>query len=95
MVGGIYEINGQPFTVIGVAPPGFFGAKIDRDSGMPDFWLPLTTEPLIVGATSRLENPRPAWLDVIGRVRTARIRKFSRRNSRSSCTSGWRAIRRT
>ena len=61
-------INGHPFTIIGVAPPGFFGAKI-ADSDMPDFWLPLTTEPLIAGATSRLKNPRLAWLDLIGRVR--------------------------
>ena len=36
---------------------------------MPDFWLPLTTEPLIAEATSRLKNPRLAWLDLIGRVR--------------------------
>ena len=66
-VGAMYQINGRPFTVIGVAPPGFFGAKV-ADSGMPDFWLPLTTEPLIEGTASRLKNPRSAWLDVIGRV---------------------------
>ena len=68
VVGATYEMNDHPFTVIGIAPPGFFGAKI-ADSGMPDFWLPLATEPLIAGKMSRLENPRLAWLDVIGRVR--------------------------
>ena len=68
IVGATYVMNDHPFTVIGIAPPGFFGAKI-ADSGMPDFWLPLTTEPLIAGAMSRLENPRLAWLDLIGRVR--------------------------
>lgn len=68
VVGGVYQINGHPFTIIGVAPPDFFGVKV-ADSGMPDFWLPLTTEPLVVGATSRLEDPRTAWLNVIGRVR--------------------------
>jgi predicted permease len=68
VAGANYEINGHPFTVIGVAPPGFFGAKIDSGN-MPDFWLPLATEPLIAGATSRLKNPRLAWLDLIGRVR--------------------------
>jgi putative ABC transport system permease protein len=36
---------------------------------MPDLWLPLTKEPLIAGATSRLKNPGLAWLDLIGRVR--------------------------
>jgi putative ABC transport system permease protein len=68
VVGGAYQINGHPFTVIGIAPPGFFGAKVDS-GGMPDLWLPLATEPLIAGATSRLKNPRLAWLDLIGRVR--------------------------
>jgi len=68
VIGATYEINRQAFTIIGVAPPGFFGAKVDASS-MPDLWLPLTTEPLIAGATSRLKNPAVAWLDVIGRVR--------------------------
>jgi predicted permease len=67
VVGGTYAINGHSFTVIGVAPPGFFGAKID-DGSMPDIWLPLTMEPLIAGPTSRLKNPSLAWLDLIGRV---------------------------
>lgn len=68
VVGAAYQINGHPFTIIGVAPPGFFGAKVDG-AGMPDFWLPLTTDPLVNGATARLENPGLAWLDLIGRVR--------------------------
>ena len=68
VVGSTYEINGHPFTIIGVAPPGFIGAKM-VSWGMPDFWMPLTTEPLIDGATARLKNPRIDWLDVIGRVR--------------------------
>jgi len=68
VIGATYQINGHPFTMIGVAPPGFFGAKV-ADSDMPDFWLPLTTEPLVNGATARLKNIGEAWLDLIGRVR--------------------------
>src|SRR5580698_467528 len=68
VIGAAYDLNGHPFTIIGIAPPGFFGAKI-ADSSMPDICLPLTTEPLIAGVTSRLRNPRLAWLDLIGRVR--------------------------
>jgi predicted permease len=68
MVGASYVINGHPFTVIGVAPPGFYGAKL-ADWGMPDFWLPLTTEPLIDGATARLKRPSGNFLDLLGRVR--------------------------
>ena len=68
VVGGTYQINGNPFTVIGVAAPGFYGAKL-AGWGMPDIWLPLTTEPLIDGKTARLKRPNGNFLDLIGRVR--------------------------
>ncbi|HEU4996020.1 MAG TPA: ABC transporter permease [Gemmatimonadaceae bacterium] len=68
VIGAPYDVNGRAFSIIGVTPPGFFGAKVAA-SDMPDMWLPLTTEPLIAGASSRLENPGLAWLDLIGRVR--------------------------
>jgi predicted permease len=68
VVGATYQVNGHPFTVIGVAAPGFYGAKL-AGWGMPDFWLPLTTEPLIDGETARLKRPSGNFLDLIGRVR--------------------------
>jgi predicted permease len=67
-IGAAYQINGYPFTVIGVAAPGFYGAKL-AGGGMPDFWLPATTEILLDGATSRLKRPTGNFLDLIGRVR--------------------------
>ena len=68
VVGASYQINGHPFTVIGVAPPGFYGAKL-AGWGMPDLWLPLTSELLIDGETARLKRPNGNFLDLIGRVR--------------------------
>jgi putative ABC transport system permease protein len=68
VVGANYQINGHSFTVIGVAAPGFYGAKL-AGWGMPDLWLPLTTELLIDGATARLKRPNGNFLDLIGRVR--------------------------
>src|SRR5437763_4728748 len=68
VVGAGYQINGHPFTVIGVAPPGFFGAKL-AGWGMPDFWLPVITRLVIDGATARLKRPSTNFLDLIGRVR--------------------------
>jgi hypothetical protein len=49
VVGAGYQINGRPFTVIGVAAPGFFGAKL---AGWP--LAPNGSEggtPLILGLT--------------------------------------------
>ena len=68
VVGASYQFNGHPFTVIGVAAPGFYGAKL-AGWGMPDFWLPLTTELLIDGDTARLKRPNGNFLDLLGRVR--------------------------
>ena len=36
---------------------------------MLDFWLPLTAELLIDGATARLKRPNSNFLDLIGRTR--------------------------
>ncbi|HLJ85789.1 MAG TPA: ABC transporter permease, partial [Candidatus Angelobacter sp.] len=65
VVGAGYQINGHPFTVIGVAAPGFFGAKL-AGGGMPDFWLPLASELLIDGSAGepRLKRPNANFLDL-------------------------------
>ena len=68
VVGAAYQINGHPFSIVGVAAPGFYGAKL-AGWGMPDFWLPLTSELLIDGSTARLKRPNGNFLDLIGRVR--------------------------
>lgn len=69
VVGAVYQINGHPFTIVGVTGPTFVGAKI-VSWGMPDVWLPLTAEPMVDGAAARLKNPHVDWLDLIGRVRS-------------------------
>jgi putative ABC transport system permease protein len=68
VVGATYEFNGNPFTVVGVTPPGFYGAKLSG-WGMPDFWMPLAAELLIDGKTARLKSVNSNWLDLIGRIR--------------------------
>ncbi|MBS1786590.1 MAG: ABC transporter permease [Acidobacteria bacterium] len=68
VVGAGYQINGHIFTVIGVTPPGFYGAKLSG-GGMPDIWIPANTEPLLGGEAQRLNRPNTNWLDIIGRVR--------------------------
>src|SRR5579864_678211 len=66
-IGSIVNINGQPFTVVGVATPGFFGDTLRSDP--PDFWLPLHQEPLIEGHESLLRQAVSAWLRAIGRLK--------------------------
>ncbi len=68
VVGAAFQINSKPFTVIGIAAPGFFGAAL-RAWHIPDFWMPVSQEPVLQGETSRLKVPDANWLDIIGRVR--------------------------
>jgi len=68
VVGGSFQINGHSFTVIGIAPPGFYGAKL-AGWGMPDFWLPITAEDVLAGPVSRIKRANENYLDLIGRVR--------------------------
>ena len=67
VVGSSYVIEGHAFTVIGIAPPGFFGETLRPDPA--DIWIPLQQEPLIAGQGSLLRQSISAWLRVIGRLR--------------------------
>jgi predicted permease len=65
--GSTFVVEGHPMTVVGVAPPGFFGETLESDP--PDLWIPLHQEALINGEGSLLRQPISAWLRVIGRLR--------------------------
>jgi predicted permease len=67
MVGASLSIEGHPFQVIGVAPPGFFGETLR--SNPPDIWIPLQHEPLVTNGGGLLRQSISAWLRVIGRLR--------------------------
>lgn len=67
VIGSRFIVNDHPFTVIGIAPPGFFGDTLRSDP--PDLWIPLQQEPLINGQSSLLHQSISAWLRVIGRLR--------------------------
>ena len=67
VVGSTFIAEGHPLTVIGVAPPGFFGETLESDP--PDIWVPLQQEPMMNAEGSLLRQPVSAWLRMIGRLR--------------------------
>ncbi len=67
VVGSTLVVEGQPFTVIGIAPPGFFGETLRGNP--PDLWIPLQQEPVLAGDSTLLRQPVSAWLRVIGRLK--------------------------
>lgn len=66
IVGSTIYIQARPFTVIGVAPAGFFGDRVSDSP--PDFWIPLQTEPYVRGDGSILHHAEAHWLYPIGKV---------------------------
>jgi macrolide transport system ATP-binding/permease protein len=57
-------VDNAPFTVTGVAPPGFFGVDPER---MPDLYLPIHANPLLKAA--EYQNPNTYWIEIMGRLR--------------------------
>jgi predicted permease len=64
VIGSVFNLNDQPFTVVGITPPSFFGDSLRTPP--PDFFLPLNTEPALEGDLYKTDNH---WLDLIGRIR--------------------------
>ncbi len=67
VVGSTFVVQGHPVTMVGVAPPGFFGETLRGDP--PDLWIPIHQEPMINGESALLDQSVSAWLRVIGRLR--------------------------
>ncbi len=65
VVGSLFELNGRPFTIVGITAPRFTGDSLR--SPPPDFFLPLAAER--VDSDSALDEPDTSWLQLIGRVR--------------------------
>jgi predicted permease len=67
VVGSSWQINGQTVTVVGIAPPGFYGERLsDRP---PTFWMPLhLVEAVDPRDSNVLERGEEQWLNLIGRL---------------------------
>jgi predicted permease len=67
VVGSTFYLQSHPVTVIGIAPPGFFGDRVNTNP--PAFWIPLNAEPVLEGETTILNVAESNWLYVLGRVK--------------------------
>lgn len=67
VLGSTFRIETYPFTIVGIAPPGFFGETLQ--STPPQIWIPLQSEFLIDGRAAFNLIPSQAWLHLIGHVR--------------------------
>jgi macrolide transport system ATP-binding/permease protein len=66
VVGSAFYLNTKPATIIGVAPKGFYGDRIDTNP--PKYFLPMNLMDEVVGAPY-FNDPDSQWAYIIGRVK--------------------------
>jgi predicted permease len=66
IAGKSITLSGRPFTVVGVAPPGFRGLDLILDC---QFWVPLGNLDQLLPNTSNYQSRDYHWIVVAGRLR--------------------------
>jgi predicted permease len=64
VLGKTIQLNGAALRIAGITPHDFAGTFI----GVPDFWLPLSLEPLVHADPSRLRNRERQFYRLFGRL---------------------------
>src|SRR5262245_13487072 len=59
-------LNGSPMTIVGVAPPGFYGIVVGEN---PDVMVPVMMKAQMTPTWDDLQNRRSRWLTVMGRIK--------------------------
>jgi predicted permease len=66
VIGSQVRLNGYPFTIVGIGPPGFEGTNV----GFPTHaWVPVTMKPALTPTDSEIEEVRYAWFYLFGRLK--------------------------
>jgi predicted permease len=87
VVGRTIQVEGEPFTVVGVAPAGFTGFALVTE---PDITIPLAATPLVSGRSpSTLATSASRSVRVIGRLKTGATIE----QARAQLAAVWPAVR--
>lgn len=66
IVGQTIRLNKYPYTIIGIAPPGFFGDTVGDEQ---DFWVPVSMQPQMIPGRAWLDDVHACWLRVMARLK--------------------------
>jgi predicted permease len=69
VLGQTVTLNQAVFTIVGVSPRGFTGAKNVQQS--PDLFVPISMQPVVdpKGKASLLADPTLWWVNIVGRIK--------------------------
>ena len=80
------SINGHPFTIIGVAQPGFHSVA---GGDTPAIFTPMMMKPQITPGWNDLDERRSKWLNIVGRLKVG----LSREQAQAGIDPLWHSIR--
>jgi macrolide transport system ATP-binding/permease protein len=66
VIGSNFYINTKPATIVGIAPKGFYGDRIDTNP--PKYFVPMNSMDAVIGAPYFTE-PDTQWAYIIGRIK--------------------------
>lgn len=67
IVGAVVELNGVPFSIMGIAPPEFTGT--DLLPQVPDFWAPASMQAQLAPGQNWLSQPADYHFQILGRLK--------------------------
>jgi putative ABC transport system permease protein len=79
-------VNGRPFTILGVAPPGFHSVVM---GDTPELFAPMTMKAEVRPGFKDLEDRNSRWLNIIGKLKPG----LSRELAEAGINPLWYAIR--
>jgi putative ABC transport system permease protein len=80
------HVNSHPFTVIGVAQPGFHSVVV---GDTPDIFVPMTMKAEVVPGWNDLEDRSSSWLNIIAQLKPG----TSREQATAAISGLWYSIR--
>jgi len=80
------HVNSHPFTVIGVAQPGFHSVVV---GDTPDIFVPMTMKAEVVPGWNDLEDRSSSWLNIIAQLKPG----TSREQATAAMSGLWYSIR--
>jgi putative ABC transport system permease protein len=79
-------VNGRPFTILGVAPPGFHSVVM---GDTPDLFAPMTMKAEIRPGINDLLDIKSRWLNIVGKLKPG----LSREQAEAGINPLWYSIR--
>jgi putative ABC transport system permease protein len=86
MVNDTIQINGHPFTIVGVAPPNFHSVVV---GDTPDVFVPMMMKAEVMPGTKDLEDRRSSWLNIVGKLKPG----ITREQAEAGMGPLWSSIR--